>query len=492
MHRSHETPPPFSSAGGLVSGLFEHKIGPMKAISRAAPRIMALARFMAIVLAVSTAIPSAASAKGMSLIRDAEIENTIRDFATPIFKAAGLNPDDVDIYLVQDDSLNAFVAGGQNIFINTGLITKTESASELIGVLAHETGHIQGGHLVTTRDAHEKSRLKGLIGAVIGVAAAIGSGRADVGAAVVAGGQEIGIRSFLQYSRAQESSADQAALRLLEETKQSSEGTLVFLEKMGGQELLNAARQDPYLQTHPLTRERISAVRAHVKRSPYTNTPIPAPIEEKHRRMVAKLNGFIDNPSRTLYTYKESDQSTVALYARTIALYRKPRIKEALAGIEALLSREPDNPYFHELKGQILFENGRGTEAIAPYRKSVSLLGSSSLLRLGLARALIETNDNKNLDEAITHLTFALKKEPQSAFAWNQLAIAEGRKGDMAPSFLALAEEARIRRNIPKAKYYAERAEKMFPRGSAGWIRARDILASAALADDKNKPKTKR
>ncbi|MCH8213457.1 MAG: M48 family metalloprotease [Proteobacteria bacterium] len=423
--------------------------------------------------------PAEAGAQRLSFIRDAEIENTIRTYAAPLFQAAGLEPSDVRIYLVNDRSLNAFVAGGQRLFINTGLIMRSKHAGQVIGVIAHETGHIAGGHLSRLHAAIANSTAQSILALVIGAAAAIGTGRGDVGAAIVAGGQSMGLRSFLHYNRTQESAADQAALRFLDATGQSSRGLLEFMELLGAQDLLSADRQDPYLRTHPLSRERVDAVQAHLSRSPNRDKAQPARIQELHRRMLAKLYAFLEPVPRTLRRYADSDTGLAARYARAIAYYRKPDLGKALPLIDGLIAERPEDPYFHELKGQMLFENGRAAEALKPYETAVRLLPRSPLLRRGLAQVQLELGDPALIEPAIRNLRAAVQRDAEAPFTWRQLAIAYGRRGDMGMSAVALAEEALLKGDARQARYHAGKAGKLLPRGSIGWLQAQDILQAA-------------
>jgi predicted Zn-dependent protease len=421
-------------------------------------------------------VPSLASAKGLSLIRDAEIENTIRDYATPVFRAAGLTPENINIYLVNDNSLNAFVAGGQNIFIHTGLILKSENAGQIIGVIAHETGHISGGHLSRTSDALSKSSMPAILGVILGGAASLATGRGDVGAAIAAGGSTIAGRSFLKYSRTQEASADHAALKFLDSTKQSAKGMLQFMQFLEDQELLSASSQDPYIQSHPLSRNRIVTIKNHIETSPYSETPAPTQQVMSHARIKAKLHAFVSSPGSTLRAYKKSDTSVASLYARSIARYRSAKIDKALTLLDQLINLAPGDPYFHELRGQILFENARLSESLVSYQKAIDLLPDSFLIRRELARNQIEMDDPALLDTAIRNLRLALPKEPKNTFAWRLLATAYGRKGDIGRSSLALAEEALLQGKTDVAAYQAGRAERIFAEGTREWIQSQDIM----------------
>lgn len=433
--------------------------------------------------------PIAAAARTLNFIRDTEIENTIRVFATPVFQAAGLDPSAINVYIVNDPAINAFVAGGQKIFVNTGLLMRSEKPGQIIGVLAHETGHIAHGDLARMQDVLSKSSAEQILAMVLGAAAGIASGRGDLGAAVAAGGARASQENLFQYSRSQEAAADAAAMRFLDATGESSRGLLEFLKAMADQELLSARYQDPYLRTHPLTSERIKALEDHVAASPFANASYPTEYKEMNDRMRAKLLAFIEPPARTLRRFPETDTNLAARYARAVAYYRIPDLDKALPAIDALIAERPKDPYFHELKGQMLFENARPREAIGPYETAIRLLPEAPMLRFDLARIQIELEDPSLLDSAITHLRAAQAKEPTSPAIWRYLAIAYGRKDDMGQSTLALAEEAYFRGRLREAREFATRAEKLLPVGSPGALLAADILqATKDKLGDRDNP----
>ncbi len=420
-----------------------------------------------------------AQAGDPTVIRDTEIENIMNQWGAPIFKAAEISPDNVHVILVQSDDINAFVAGGANIFFYTGLLTKTENPQEIIGVLAHELGHISGGHLIATRDAMERATYESIIGTIIGIGAAIATG--DGGAAVAVGSGATGVaqRRFLAHSRVNESSADQAALSYFEKAELSSNGLASFMKKLESEELLPATQQSEYVRTHPITRNRIDALEARAQTSPYRDKPFPAEWVEQHARLKAKLIGFI-NPGRVPWEYDDRDKSIPANYARAIAAYRQNHVEEAIKQIDALLVQEPENPYFLELKGQMLIDFGRVAEGIPYYRRAVEILGKAPLIRIALGHALLESaegsNNNAGLQEAITQLDRALQDEPRSARAHRLIATAYGRTGKENLARIHLAEEAVLQNNLPYAKQQAEAALKNVEKGSREWIQARDIL----------------
>lgn len=447
-------------------------------------RIFSLLAALSLIVIAFVGNPVGAAAAKISLIRDAEIENIIRTYMTPVFQVAGLDPRAVKIFLVNDDRLNAFVAGGQNIFVNTGLLMKSKGPGAVIGVLAHEAGHIAHGDVALAHDTMTETRAQQILSMLLGAAAGLASGRGDVGAAVMAGGQRATEENYFRHSRTQEGAADAAAMRYLDATHESSEGLLNFLEGMSDQELLPERFQDPYLLTHPLTRDRIDALKAHVESSPYTNKRFPPAYYEMHDRMVAKLYGFMEPTSVTLRKYPESDTSLPARYARAIAYYRIPDLAKALPLINGLIAERPDDPYFRELKGQMLFENARPKEALEPLEKAVQLAPDAVPIRLLLARVQLELDDPAQLQPAITNLQAALLKERDNASVWRNLAIAYGRNGQMGESALALAEQAILHGDKKEARGQAQRALKMLKPGTAPALRAEDILHST---DDRKK-----
>jgi len=413
-------------------------------------------------------------------IRDAEIESTLRAFYTPILRAAGLEPSVVHIYIVNDPTLNSFVAGGQNIFINTGTIMRSETPNQLVGIVAHETGHIAGGHLIRSEEAMKNAAIKTIIAMVLGAGAAVASHNAGGVGPMMYGAEALGMRSFLTFSVAQEINADQAALRFLDATHQSARGLLEFFQILEGQEVLSGARVSPYVRTHPLTAERIEYVRQHVEKSPYSNIADSAAWVELHKRMKAKLMAFLYAPPQALTYFPESDTSVSARYGRAIAYYRVPELKKALNLVDGLIQQEPNNPYFHELKGQMLFENGHVAEAVAPYRQAVRLAPDVALLRVELGQVEIETGDNSLNMDALTNLKSAAQYEARNADTWHFLAIAYGRGGDMGNAALSQAEEAMANGDKTQAKGQAERALKLLPAGSQARLRAEDIQMEAA------------
>lgn len=416
-------------------------------------------------------------ANAQTIIRDAEIEGYMQEWFAPVFKAAGMDPSRVNIILVQDSSINAFVAGGPNIFFYTGLLQKTEGPEEVIGVMAHELGHITGGHLIRGREAMENASYEAILGMILGVGAAMATGESGAAATIGAGSASMAQRGYLKNSRAFESSADQAALKYLDTAGMSPVGLGTFMKKLESQQLRATSRQAEYVQTHPLTRDRFDSIMARVNTSPNKDKPYPDHWKQQHRMMLAKLTGYI-TPQQVVWVYDDRDKSLPAISARAIAAYRTNDIAKALSLSDQLLAAEPNNPYFPELKGQMLTEFGRLKEALPYYEKAVAKKPESGLIRSALAHVQIETagQDKAKLQKAIDNLNTALKTEAKSGRTHRLLATAYGRMGNEGAAKLHLAEEALLQRNNKYAKAQARAAQAMLKSGSADWIRAGDII----------------
>lgn len=435
-------------------------------------------------------MPTVVFAQGRSLIRDTEIEDTLRLYATPIFKAAGLDAQAVNIYIVSDPTLNAFVAGGQNLFINTGLLLKADTPEQVMGVIAHETGHIAGGHLSRREDEMRTASTLSILSTVLGVAAGVATGRSDVGTAAVLGGQEMNNRNVLAYSRTQEASADQAGVKFLHEAGISARGMLDFMKKLEGQELLSPDQQDPFVRSHPLTQDRVDFLQNYVDHSDLKNDKVAAYLYERHARMRAKLFAFTNTLQRTMRQYPESDTSMAARYARAIGYYRDSQLQPALDRIEKLITDEPTNPYFEELKGQVLLEFGKAQDALSPLRKAVKESDGAPLIRILFAHAAIETGDNSVLPEARENLLAALSKERNNATAWRFRAVVESRLGNDGEASLSQSEFSLLTGDKSAARYHAVQADRKLKKGEAAWLRAQDILrATGGLPDGKETEK---
>lgn len=442
----------------------------------------------ALLLLTLFAVPARADDGGMSVIRDAEIEHYLQTIGQPIFEAAGLPPKDVRFVMVDSTQWNAFVAGGMNIFLYTALLQATDEPSQLFGVIAHETGHISGGHLIRGRASMEQASTQALLATILGVAAGVAGRDASATGALITGGQQVAERSFLAFSRTQEGTADAAGMNFLDRAHLTSAGMLKFMQKLETQELLPEDRQSEYVRTHPLTQDRVTAIETHTNNSPYKDAPVPPAWIEMHKRMKAKLLGFMD-PLEALQTYKSTDTSFPAQYARAIAMFKRTQLPQALALTDQLIAREPQNPYLYELKGQMLFESGKIADALPPYEKAVQLSGNAPLIEVAYAHALIESNDNKKLPLAIDRLQDAQRTEPNESLTWRLLATAWGRQGDEAMSSYALAEEAASKGDVKLAKLQIAQAEHKLPAGSPYRLKLLDLKADLQRIKNDQKDK---
>lgn len=417
-----------------------------------------------------------ASAQGIPLVRDAEIEFHVRAWSDPVFAAAGLDARSVELYLVNEPTINAFVAAGQNIFIHTGLIVRAGSPDALIGVIAHEAGHIAAGHLVRTREAAEKAMITGLATTLIAIGAgALGGGddALSLGAAGISLGENIATRVYLQHSRTAEYAADIASLQYLAAVGRPARPLVELLMALQAKEQ-TLENLDPYARTHPLTQERIQQILDWTQGEAVPASAARAAEQATYDRIVAKIVAFTDPPEQTLRRYR-ADDSIAGRYARAIAQYRKSDLPAALAGLDSLLAQSPDDHYFHELRGQILLENGRVAEASESYRRAAALAPEAALILVGFAQAELETGNDSSLAEVTAVLERVLDLEPANAKAWRLLAVAHGRAGKDGLAMLATAEHALLRGRAADARRFAERALKNLPPGSPAFQRAEDI-----------------
>ena len=419
---------------------------------------------------------------GLSFIRDAEIEHTLRSYASPLFNAAGLNGNDVAIYIINNPALNAFVAGGQRLFIFTGLLERVETPGQLKGVIAHETGHIAGGHLARTQDALKNASIKSILGLLLG-AVAVAAGGGGAGAAVIAGGSDAAAKSFLQYSRTQESSADQAAITYLDRTAQSGRGMAEFLEIIGAGENRNYDNNIPsYYRSHPVSSERVAALQQRIQTSPYKDVPPSKADVIALKRMQAKLYGYTHSLGRTLKKYPVTDQSVYGRYARAIAYFRYPDLKKAMIEIDSLIAEEQTDPFFHELKGQALYENGDIAGALPSLETAVELAPYEPLILNLYGTVLNATGNLEDSQKAIEVLNDSLSFDPNNSNTWNQLALAYSRTGNTGMQALASAERYQLIGNMQKAIFHAKRAQDFFNPGSPAHLRAEDIITLSGQA----------
>ena len=416
--------------------------------------------------------------RAQSLLRDAETERFFRDVTDPIFEAAELDPRNVHMYLINDSSLNAFVAGGQNVFVFTGLILASDNSDEFLGVMAHETCHIACNHLRRRREAASKGLPLQIASMVLG-ALAIAAGGSDAGLGLIFAGQQVARGQFLAYTRSQEGEADLAGARYLQKVGYSADGLVSFFQKLREQEIFARIRQNPYVRSHPLNRTRIlNLERAATNNPRHGLGPIPE-IEDRYQRIRAKLPGYLYDAQTTLNIYPPSDITLPARYARVYAYHKAKDWDLALAEADALIAFEPNNPYFREIKGQILFEAGRIDDSLPVLRSAVQLTPAEPLILTALGQALIASEDKSRLEEAVPLLRRATLIDNTNTFAWFNLARAHGYLGNDAEANLATAERYAAAGQGGPAVAHARRAMTGFEPGSPPWIRAQDILVQA-------------
>lgn len=386
---------------------------------------------------LQSAFLSDASAASISLISDEETEQFLARQLRPVFKAADIPFNRNNIYIVNDDSLNAFVGDGNNMFVHTGTLMKANDENEIAGVLAHETGHIMGGHILRQKIKLQNMQQISLASMLAAGAAAATTGRADAAIAIMMGTQSSMLNAMLAYQVEEERSADESAVKLLQKTEQSPAGMRNFMKKIDRQNRLNGIAENPYFRTHPVTAERISFLNNAVRQSPF---PAPAQPSNEFLRIKAKLSAFMEEPRKVLQKYPPSDKSTPARYAQAIVFFRMLKLNQSLKILNELIAEEPENPYFHELKGQIFMETGKIKPARTEYQKALSLLPNSALFQINLAQAVLEDNPNRNeLEHTAEILNKSLLQRPDT-YGWLLLSRAYGGLNDTANSNYAAAE----------------------------------------------------
>ena len=443
----------------------------MRAFQRLAARL--LTTLAALVLGVNPAL-------AQSILRDAETEALFRDMAEPIVKAAGLDPRNVDVVLVNDMSVNAFVAGGQVVYLNAGLINEATSANEVQGVIAHELGHVTGGHVISDGGGKAANSIS-ILSLLLGVAAAA-AGAGDAAMGVLMAGQQAALGKYLAYSRSQESAADAAGAQYLSAAGISGRGSISFFKKLQNMEFrygFTRTLDSEFYSTHPMTGDRIATLEDTYSRDPAWNRPPDPAIEARFQRTKAKLFGYLAKPADTLRVYPVTMTDIPARYARAYSWHKDGFLDKAMAESDALLAAAPNDPYFLELKGQVLLEAGRPRDALGPLRRATELSGNQPLIATTFGHALIATEDRDNFAEAERVLKTAVARDRENPFAWYQLGVVYAARGDMARAKLASAEQQVMSGQMPAALSSAQAAEAELPKGSADWLRAQDIAMQA-------------
>lgn len=448
--------------------------------------MMRLFQFFAVLLA-SLAL-MARPAMAQSILRDAETESFMADMSGPLVKAAGMEPKNVQVMVINDPEINAFVAGGQYVWVHSGLIAQADNVNQLQGVVAHELGHIEGGHIIRSGEGIKEATSVTILSLVLG-AAAIAAGGAEAGMGLMGLGQQAAMTKYLAFSRGQESSADLAGARYLSQAGLSGKGSLEFFKKLQNQEYRLAIPQDnSYGRTHPLSGERINVLREVYTVDPAWERPPDKALEARFERIKAKLIGFVSEPTQTLQKYPESDQSMPAHYARAYAWHKSAYPQKALEEADALLAAAPHDPYFLELKGQILLESGRPRDAVAPLREAVKIT-NQPLISVLLSHALIATEDESNFAEAEQVLRLAVQRDRENPFAWYQLGVVYERRGDTPRAALATAERYAMMGQHPMALRSADAAMQGLQAGTVDYLRAQDIAMTSRAAIEQQRKK---
>jgi predicted Zn-dependent protease len=432
---------------------------------------------------MSTAL--AEQPKGPPVIRDTETEQLLREYTRPILRTAGLEKQNIQVVIINENAFNAFVADGHRIFVNYGAIMQSETPNQIIGVLAHETGHLAGGHLAKMREQLAQAQTQMIIAMLLGAGAMVAgsrsgsnSGLANAGAAAIAGPQEMIRRTLISYVRQQEENADRAGVKFLTATGQSAKGMYETFKRFTNDSLFAARGADPYLQSHPMPAERVAALEELARSSPYWDKKDDAALQLRHDMARAKISAFMERQDTVYRRYPLSNDSLPARYAHAISTYLHGDLRSALAQVDVLIQTQPNNPYFYELRGQALLEGGKPAEAIAPLRKAVQLSNNAPLIEMLLGQALVASNNKAYTEEAIAILRAAVARETEAPLGYSQLAMAYGRKGDYAQADLASAQAAFLRGDNKTARELASRAKTRFAIGTPGWVKADDIVVA--------------
>ncbi len=438
--------------------------------------------FLFTLLLMMNAAQSAPDIREGNIIRDSEIEAILQEIMVPIFKIAGLDPKHLNLYIVASSEINAAASLDYSIFINTGLITKAKTLDEVVGVLAHETGHLALGHVARFEDSIRRSSIIAMASMALGIVAGI-AGSTDAALGTILAGQQLAMGSLMHYSQGQEASADQAAVRFLDQLGWTAKGLSSFMNYLAKQELRSVDRQDAYMRTHPLSSLRVEMLDSAISQLKKPGKPLPSHLYERFKRMVVKIKAFMTSPMTMLMQHPPSKTSYLDRYARAIAYYRQGSLNDSMRELETLLKINPKDAYLHELKGQILFENGKIEDSYVTYKKAVALAPRSALIRLSMVQALMERK-NANLQEAFKELHIVLQKEDKNPMAWHLLAVIYGKQGKQGLSALALSEKALTLADPDQALSQAKRALHL-TKDKTALIRAKDIV-EMVMAEKKN------
>ena len=410
---------------------------------------------------------------GKGILRDAEIERTLKIITLPLLENTKIDQQNFKVLVINDSSMNAFVTSGQYIFIHYGLINKMETVEQLQSVIAHEIGHITGGHYIQRTSDIESARTLAGIGMILSAAAGLVSGDSNIAIGLAAGSQSASKRNFLKHSRTQEASADQAGIKLMAAANINPHAALEVLEIFKGQELLTAKRQDPYIQTHPLNSQRISSIQKSLKTLNFKKNEKDKNIDYMYNRMRAKFKGFTEKPFRALQTTNIKKNDELNLYTRAIAYHRLPDLNLAQKEINKLLELKPNDPYYNELKAQFLLETGNPNEAIKYYNRALELEPNELLFNVGLSRALNSIGKYKSTIKILKNI---YDKDPRNGRLLRELAIAYSQNGELGWASLLTAERYALYGKFNDALIHAKRAQSILVPGTIAWLKVEDLI----------------
>ena len=443
-------------------------------------------KIRAIMLAFALALPVFSKVQAFSIVRDAQTEQLLQEYARPLLHAAQIDPASIRIVLVDDRRFNAFIVDARHIFIHTGVFLDSESPAEIMGVLAHEIGHIKGGHLAHAHSSLDDARFVAMLSALIGVAALATGANANSdslvggGAGLAASSGNFGQRLFLAHRRLQEETADRIALQLLGQAGLPTSGLTNILNRLARRERYAGAQADPYLRSHPASSERLRNLTHGAAREKARPAADLTALQQRHDLVRAKIKAYTGRPGSAARAFFPSDKSLAADYGRAILAMRRGEISAARTALDGLVKHAPQNPYFRELLGQLHLQAGNADIAIASFREALQLSPDEPQLRAALGSALLARGRGPDIDEAITLLSRAVTQDQNLPASWRQLAIALNRAGRALEATLATSRSLLASGDIAGAKFHAARVREEATRGDRLWLRADDILALGA------------
>ncbi|MFQ6729709.1 MAG: M48 family metalloprotease [Alphaproteobacteria bacterium] len=425
-------------------------------------------KVIAFLLAVFFMIP----AHAVSMINDTETEKLLADLIQPLANAAKIPDGRLKIHIVDDDDFNAFVSGGEDVYIYTGLLKQIKTPNALQAVVAHEMGHMLGGHTAQMADRLSAEMKRTMLIQALGVGLMVAGGNPSLGAGVLAGSSGIAQQSMLAFTRDEERIADNMGVNLMIDAGQNPNGFVTVFEQMRDLTGELESKINPNRINHPLTNERLNNVKSQIKQSDIKNTHTAQP--DEYEMVRAKLIGYLDNSKSVLAKYPYTDKSSPALYARAIANMRNGNLDGAKMGVQTLISRMPDNPYMYELMGDIEYQFGHYDDSVRAYEQALKLTKNAPQIQTALALVLTERKKPNDDTRAIELCKASLLSEP-TAFTYWVLARAYG-DNDNGRSAWAMAEYYHMNKKEDEAKKYAKIAQKHLKKTDPEYIKAGELV----------------